>query len=239
MRNCLKKYLETGPRQWAAILTAGLVAVLLSGMILFNGEPAGLKAAISPIDEVTADTGGSQVAEIDHSRVHDQMPATSGESGPNPQSTGLGGNIHDGTQTGSSPAQQTPSGSGTIAPSANDASSVHQPQVPPPVNTQKNRVKLTIDNGSRTLELPMEVEDGCTVFDLLETASGEYDFSFGYSSDDSYGAFVEELDGVRNSPISGKYWMYLVNGQYASLGASSQTVSDGDVILWRYEATIY
>lgn len=239
MRDGLRKYLQFNRLEWGAIFTAGLVVALLTGVILFHfGNLPGLEATTSPIDETTAITG-SEIAGIDSSQVQDRKSATSDETNLTPQATGLEGNNNNGSQNNSSQqAQQSQSSSNPNVPNANGASSGNQNPTPPAAeNDQKNHVNLTIDNGVRTLEFPMEVEENCTVFELLEKASGTYGFSFKYSNNDSYGVFVEELDGVSHSPGSSKYWMYYVNGNYASLGASSQTISNGDAILWSYEAT--
>jgi hypothetical protein len=239
MRDGLRKYLQFNRLEWGAIFTVGLVAALLTGMILFHfGKSTGLEAATSPIDETTA-INGSEIAGIDASQVQDPKSVISDETNRTPQSTGLEGNNLNGSQNNSSQQpQQTQSSSNQNIAAANGASSGNQ-NPPPPVaeNDEYIHVNLTIDNGVRTLEYPMEVEKDCTVFELLEGASSTYGFSFNYSNNSSYGVFVEELDGVSNSPGSSNYWMYYLNGSLASLGASSQTISNGDAILWRFEAT--
>ncbi len=49
----------------------------------------------------------------------------------------------------------------------------------------------------------------------------------------SLGFFVESINDVKNA--GGKYWILYRNGAQSKVGASSATISPGDVIEWRYE----
>lgn len=102
--------------------------------------------------------------------------------------------------------------------------------------TQKEtfQVELSIDHGVKKTYF-VEVAKGSTVYDLLKEASSQYGFSLDVSYDPAYGAFIEEIDGVRNNPQEGKYWLYYLNDKLANLGASSQKLSLGNKVLWKYE----
>ncbi|MFQ5574505.1 MAG: DUF4430 domain-containing protein [Terriglobia bacterium] len=98
-----------------------------------------------------------------------------------------------------------------------------------------SEVKLIIDHGSRS-EYSVEIASGATVYDLLDKASRTNGFSLRVSQHSSFGVFVEEIDGVANDKRAGKYWLYYLNGDFAALGASVQTLDEGDVVLWKYKS---
>ncbi|MHA1754476.1 MAG: DUF4430 domain-containing protein [Candidatus Odinarchaeia archaeon] len=47
-----------------------------------------------------------------------------------------------------------------------------------------------------------------------------------------YGAYVTGINGVEGD--SNHYWAFYINGEYASVGASSYIVLNGDTITWVY-----
>ena len=108
-----------------------------------------------------------------------------------------------------------------------------------PASPQKEaiEVKLLIEHGTKKT-YSMEVPAGSTVYDLLKEARSKHNFSLDASNDSSYGAFIEEIDGVRNDPQAAKYWLYYLNGKLANLGASSQKLSAEDKVLWKYQKTL-
>ncbi len=78
--------------------------------------------------------------------------------------------------------------------------------------------------------------EGDSVFDVLKKVCLEKDISLEYSYVPAFKTvYIEgladlyEFDGGN---LSG--WQYSVNGEYVMLGCSAKTVSDGDVIEWRY-----
>lgn len=58
-------------------------------------------------------------------------------------------------------------------------------------------------------------------------------FSFSIKEFTGLGAFVEEVNGRKNS--DGYYWILLINGKKSDKGVSTARVSVGDSIVWRYE----
>lgn len=81
----------------------------------------------------------------------------------------------------------------------------------------------------------LSLEDGATVYQVLKQGSKQLDFSLKTSHHSSLGIFVEGIAGVMNNPKANAYWLYYVNGQFASRGVSLQTVQEGDTITWSYE----
>ena len=72
-------------------------------------------------------------------------------------------------------------------------------------------------------------------FDLMKVMDEENeDFSFEYQ-DSSLGAFIEEINGVKNDASNNIYWMFYVNDKIAEVGASQYILLDNDIIEWKYE----
>lgn len=61
---------------------------------------------------------------------------------------------------------------------------------------------------------------------------------FSYSGTDSeYGIMVLEINGEEAVyETDNAYWSLYVNGEYGTLGADSQPVTDGDTYTWQYES---
>lgn len=67
-------------------------------------------------------------------------------------------------------------------------------------------------------------EEGKSVFDLLSSKENVE------ANDGSFGKFVSEINGV--SQGNGKYWLYTVDGQEATVGASAYICKGGEAIIW-------
>ncbi len=227
------------------VLAVALSMALVSGAVYFGSSAGGFDQA-GPAGNGQLDAEGYTLTTADAApdtytgtgdaarTAGDGQPRSgAGEPGADPGTSSpeaaAGSSPGDYAAPSSSPAPGTAGGGTTPPPAGSVAPGGGAPQGLP--------VTLVIDSGARRLEYSLRVDEGSTVFDLLLEASGRYGFSFDYSNNSSYGAFVEELDGVRNDPRAGMFWLYYVNGNYASLGASSQILSEGDVILWRYQST--
>ena len=84
--------------------------------------------------------------------------------------------------------------------------------------------------------LTVEFEDGETVFDLLSRVCDSAGIPLEYSWTPLYDSYY--VEGIGNlyefdcGDNSG--WMYQVNGWFPNYGCSSYTLSDGDVVVWRY-----
>lgn len=72
-----------------------------------------------------------------------------------------------------------------------------------------------------------------TVIDAMRMQASSSNFTFKTKEYKGLGAMVEEINGKPSK--DGYYWILYVNGTTTSEGASSQKVSPGDVIEWRYE----
>lgn len=79
--------------------------------------------------------------------------------------------------------------------------------------------------------------ENTSLYDLMRdmTADSRAPFLFSAKEYSGMGYFVEEINGVKNNPQTGEYWIYYVNGQSATVGTSQYIVKKDDVITWKYE----
>lgn len=74
----------------------------------------------------------------------------------------------------------------------------------------------------------LQVTEGETALDvLLRTHQVE-------TKQYSFGVLVEGIDGVKSGD-GGRYWIYYVNGESASVGAGDYQVLPGDELEWRFQ----
>lgn len=150
------------------------------------------------------------------------------EGSETPPTQGSEGNQSSQGQSSQNTQSQTKQNSSSGSQSASPPASQQQKQV---IN-----VTLSIDKGSSKRSYSLEMDKNSTVLQLLQKGSSTYGFSLYYTNNGAYGAFIEEIDGVRNSPSQGLYWLYYINGKYASVGASVQKINEGDTVLWKYQS---
>lgn len=77
--------------------------------------------------------------------------------------------------------------------------------------------------------------EGDTVFDVLEQVTRQHQIQMEYQSTGASDVYVQGISYLYEfscGPQSG--WIYLVNGTAADRGCGAYTLSDGDVIEWRY-----
>ena len=74
---------------------------------------------------------------------------------------------------------------------------------------------------------------GSSVLDAMRSLASSSSFTFTGRDYPSLGFFVDSINGV--SQANGYVWILYVNGEKSSLGASTVTVAQNDVIEWKYE----
>lgn len=77
------------------------------------------------------------------------------------------------------------------------------------------------------------LNEGESVYDIMNRLKIEKGFSFGGYKYPGLGFFVESLSGFSHG--DGKYWIYYVNNVEAQVGVSNYTLKKGDIISWRLE----
>jgi hypothetical protein len=98
------------------------------------------------------------------------------------------------------------------------------------------KVDVIVDNGNMTKAETIYLTKGATALEALRrVAVVETKYFAGL------GEFIESIDGLRNNPESGKYWMFYIwnkekaDWEYATVGAGSYKLRDGDKIMYKYE----
>jgi len=114
-----------------------------------------------------------------------------------------------------------------------------------PINTESEEEPQTdlIDDFVATLTVGdttynTKVVEGTTVHEVMATLTTMSIQAFSFSGQDyggDMGFFVNEINGVKNDNVNGKYWIYYINDKEAQVGISHQTLKSGDIIEWKYE----
>jgi len=71
--------------------------------------------------------------------------------------------------------------------------------------------------------------DGQTALALLKTKYPDIQ-----TKKSDFGEYVDSINDIAGG-TDGKYWLFYINGQMASVGADAYVTKDGDVIQWRFE----
>jgi len=98
---------------------------------------------------------------------------------------------------------------------------------------QENLLEATLAVGEKTYVLSLP-EDS-SVYDLMAKAQEISGFQFRGQEFPGLGFFIQEINGLEQSPRLGKYWIYYINGKKAEVGISAYRVNNHDTILWNYE----
>lgn len=109
-------------------------------------------------------------------------------------------------------------------------------------DTTSVTVKINYGNGVVDSYPVSTTDEDNSVYDFLILASEKGEFEVGATDYGEWGMFVEEINGVGNGAdvewlddTDQRWWQYYVNDTLGDVGASFKTVSDGDVIEWRFE----
>ena len=94
-------------------------------------------------------------------------------------------------------------------------------------------IEATLAVGEKTYVLSLP--EGSSVYDLMVKARTTSDFTFRGQEFPGLGFFIQEINGLEQSPRLGKYWIYYINGKKAEVGISAYRVNNHDIISWRYE----
>ena len=101
---------------------------------------------------------------------------------------------------------------------------------------QTNKIVLKIEASGNTKKYQESFKNRKNLFELMKKISLKENFDFNYKESSS-GVFLKSINGVKNNPRKNMFWMYYINGELSSLGASNCFINDGDVVLWKYQDT--
>ena len=236
-----KKPLTNTQRVVMAIVSVAAVAIIaVSASFLFApGEEAFDHADLfkttqqAPSDE---DAAASSEPASDSSEASDEASSDDGTG----EAPGVSGQEVSETsevvQTGTETAVVSHAGDQTASAGASS------PSAPAP-ESNRDVVTITVSVTSATVGNPVSAgpmqftfERGATALDAL-VATG---LSVNASSSPFGGSYVSASGGLAEDPSKGAWgWKYSVNGVDPQMSSGLYTLSDGDVVAWRYVTDIY
>jgi len=91
--------------------------------------------------------------------------------------------------------------------------------------------KIVAQGKSHDVNIP----EGSTLYEAMNILSDKNSEMFTFEAKDygTLGYFIHSINGVPGSP--GKYWVYYINGESATLGVSKYIIKNGDTIEWKQE----
>ncbi len=103
----------------------------------------------------------------------------------------------------------------------------------PPLENSNKPISTTfiIDNA----EYQLTVAPDTTAYDAMIQLQESSKISFSTKKFSSLGYFIEEINGIKNSPSTGFYWTLYINNEEAKVGASNYILKPNDIITWKYE----
>ncbi|GAA6395586.1 DUF4430 domain-containing protein [Solibaculum mannosilyticum] len=98
-----------------------------------------------------------------------------------------------------------------------------------------NRIaqKISDENGYIRTPVTMQLEKDATAYDALEQTGLVI-----VSEEGMFGQYVKSIQSLKEGAFGGQDgWKYEVNGVYPGISCSKYTLSDGDIVVWRYSLT--
>jgi len=99
--------------------------------------------------------------------------------------------------------------------------------------SEKERIIINIYVESKKYEA--ELVEGDNVYDLMDNLKNQGALNFKTKKYGGMGYYVEEINGLKDSPLKGMFWIYYINDAPAKTGISNYFPKAGDVITWKYE----
>ncbi|MCK4996139.1 MAG: DUF4430 domain-containing protein, partial [Thermoplasmatales archaeon] len=97
----------------------------------------------------------------------------------------------------------------------------------PNINTDQIDATLIINYGNENINTYIVTLTNPTVFNVLDQASTDYDFTFRAEYDEQYRSnYIYSINSIEEG--NNLYWQYYLNGNYGIFGADIQTVKDND-----------
>lgn len=100
------------------------------------------------------------------------------------------------------------------------------------------KATLTINNGLQGQNFSVEVQEGETAFSLLQKAVAMAGLEVKTKDYGSMGILVEQIGAQKNGQ-DGKYWLYYLNNEMATVAVNKQGVKAGDKVEFRFEKTSF
>lgn len=105
------------------------------------------------------------------------------------------------------------------------------PTIITPVVIETIPIKFKIEDK----EYEINVKPSISAYESMNTLRELGKISFSTKVFSGLGQFVEEINGIKNSPNTGFYWTFYINNQEAKIGISNYIIKPNDLITWKYE----
>lgn len=95
------------------------------------------------------------------------------------------------------------------------------------ITTEIGSVSLHIDYGNGTTT----IHDNAIGSNVLEATESVAFVQVDWTGDL---AFVYSINGISSKEVTGKWWQFWLNGEFASAAANIQEIQENDTIVWRF-----
>ncbi|HNT30577.1 MAG TPA: DUF4430 domain-containing protein [bacterium] len=92
---------------------------------------------------------------------------------------------------------------------------------------------VVINDGQNAQSYEQGITTGITAYDLLASVAEKYGFTVD-AEESEYGVMINGINGIQADTTAGKYWLWNLNGEMASVGADAYEVQPGDSIEFVY-----
>jgi hypothetical protein len=83
-------------------------------------------------------------------------------------------------------------------------------------------------------EYRIEVKPNSSAYEAMNSLKGSGQISFSSKNFSGLGYFIEEINGIKNSPPTGFYWTLYINNEEAKVGVSGYILKPNDLTTWKY-----
>lgn len=243
---------------YAAIAAAVIVVVLAAAFFFGDTEASQEPTAPTALSVQPTDPSGTKPAdpsETQPAAPSETQPAPS-ETEPEQPSTTTAGTqpvTEPVTEPSAEPSTQPPTEPTTEPPTEPATEAPTEPSTEPPVpqctisiscttvlshmdDLTPGKEAIVPESGWILGAVTVTLEEGDTVFTVLQRVTREYGIALEFSTSPIYNTvYVEGIGNLYERDCgSGSGWLYAVNGVIPNYGCSEYAVSDGDTIAWLY-----
>lgn len=239
---------------YAAIAAAVIVVVLAAAFFFGDTEAPQEPSAPTTLSVQPTDPSGTQPA--DPSETQPAAPSETqtapSETEPEQPSTTTAGTqpvTEPVTEPSTEPSTQPPTEPATEPPTEAPTEPSTEPPVPQCTisiscttvlshmdDLTPGKEAIVPENGWMLGTVTVTLEEGDTVFTVLQRVTREYGIALEFSISPIYStAYIEGIGNLYERDCgTGSGWLYAVNGAFPNVGCSEYAVSDGDTIAWLY-----
>ncbi|MBP6859119.1 MAG: DUF4430 domain-containing protein [Candidatus Magasanikbacteria bacterium] len=125
----------------------------------------------------------------------------------------------------------------TSPPTATQKNTTTTPTPPTTTNQSPKEISETIPITIviSDTSYPIHALPNSTAYQVMDTLRQENKISFSTKNFSGLGYFVQEINGIKNSPSTGFYWTFYINNQEAKVGISNYTIKANDILTWKFE----